>query len=255
LFVPPVQAGKKASPTPKTILFTSAATICAGLILLGVLTAGNRHSQRVQPDSQQESKPEPDQKQLRDKQEQAELRKLQEAAQLKAEGDALLASGRFLCRTNEIDDNVMIAAKPTIGRTGLVLMIGIPKEGKPNLLLGAKDITGENSHSEREAISGFDTVRCRIGTRVFSLHKQWSPSDVKIEVGETWQMLCWLPGEDSEAGDLLLHILNSDSPIKVEFSSSFMGGRSYTFTMTQEQLQPMKDTFIIYRALGGAALL
>ena len=136
-----------------------------------------------------------------------------------------------------------------------MLFIGVPKQGKPVLLLSADDITGENSNNERQAISGFDTVRCRIGTNVFSLKKQWSPGNVKIEIHETRQGLLWVVPEDSAASDLLLHILNSDSPIKVEFSSSFMGGSSYTFTMTEQQIQPMKDVFTIYKSLPDAVLL
>jgi predicted RNA-binding Zn-ribbon protein involved in translation (DUF1610 family) len=186
-------------------------------------------------------------------------RNLQEAAQIKAEATALLASGRFLCSTDEIDESVAIGAKPTlankVGRSGLMLFIGIPKQGKPVLLLSANDVTGENSDSERQAISGFDTVRCRIGTNIFSLQKQWSPGNVKIEIHETTQHLLWVVPEDSAASDLLLHILNSDSSIKIEFSSSFMGGSSYTFTMTEKQIQPMKDIFTIYESLPDAALL
>jgi len=186
-------------------------------------------------------------------------RNLQEAAQIKAEADALLASGRFLCVTDEIDEGVSIGAKPTlengIGRTGLMLLIGIPKQGKPVLLLDATDDTEENSDNERQPISGFDTVRCRIGTNVFSLTKQWSPGNVKIDTGETRQSLHWAMPEDAAASGLLLHILNSDFPIKVEFSSSFMGSSSYTFTMTENQIQLMKDVFTIYKSLPDAALL
>jgi len=183
----------------------------------------------------------------------------QETAQIKAEADALLASGRFLCVTDEIDERVSIGAKPTlkngIGRTGLMLLIGIPKQGKPILLLDATDDTGENSDNARQPISGFDTVRCRIGTEVFSLTKQWSPGNVKIETGETRQHLNWAVPEDTAASDLLVHILSNDSPIKVEFSSSFMGSSSYTFTMTENQIQLMKDVFKIYESLPDAALL
>ena len=101
----------------------------------------------------------------------------------------------------------------------------------------------------------FGVVRCRIGTNVFSLKKQWSPGNVKVEIHETRQGLLWVVPEDSAASDLLLHILNSDTPIKVEFSSSFMGGSSYTFTMTEKQIQSMKDVFTIYESLPDAALL
>jgi predicted RNA-binding Zn-ribbon protein involved in translation (DUF1610 family) len=179
----------------------------------------------------------------------------QEMEKIKAEATALLASGRFFYVTNEIDENVVIGAEPRIRKTGLMLFIGIPKQGKPILLLSAADVTGENSDSTRQPISGFDTVRCRIGTNVFSLTKQWSSDDVKIEIGETRQFLGWVVPEDSAATDLLLHILDSDSPIKVEFSSSFMGSSSYTFTMKEQQIQPMKDVLTIYKSLPDAALL
>jgi ribosomal protein S27E len=184
-------------------------------------------------------------------------RNLQEAAQIKAEATALLASGRFLRLTDEIDESVAICAKPTPTQqdtTGLSLFIVIPKQGKPILVLVAEDVTGKDSNNERQAISGFDTVRCRIGTSVFSLKKQWSPGNVKINIGETRQGLHWIVPEDSAASDLLLHILNSDSPIKVEFTSSFMGGSSYTFTMTEKQIQAIKDVFTIYKSLPDAAL-
>lgn len=258
-FVMPTLETKPTNPIPKVIFLTTAIIIFVGLIIGGVIFVAEKHAQKVQQDWQQKPENELVQKQLRDKQEQAEQHKLQEAAQIKADADALLASGRFLCVTDEIDERVTIGAKPTlqdrIGRTGLMLLIGIPKQGKPILFLSADDVTGENSNSERQAISGFDTVRFRIGTNVFSLQKQWSPGNVKIEIHETRQNLLWTVSEDSAANNLLLHILNSDSPIKVEFSSSFMGGSSYTFTMTEKQIQPMKDVFTIYKSLPGAASL
>jgi hypothetical protein len=182
-----------------------------------------------------------------------------EAAQIKSEATALLASGRFLCVTNEIDESAAIGAKPTLenklGRTGLMLLIWIPKQGKPNLVLEADDVTGKSGDNERQAISGFDTVRCRIGTNVFSLKHEWSPGNVEVDISGTRQNLRWGVSENPAASDLLLHILNSNSSIKVEFSSSFMGGSSYTFTMTEQQIQPMTDVLTIYKSLPDAALL
>jgi hypothetical protein len=171
------------------------------------------------------------------------------AEQNKKISKELLTSGNFIISTNISDGAISIV--PTTFDSGLHAVIEVSNGGSPQIALIANYWT--DAHSALGQISGFDIVKCKIGEgEIYELHA--TPATPSIQNGIKKQTLGWLIEQDQDAKKLLLGVLDSHGPVKVEFMSSVAPGDDYNFEMPAPDIKSIRDVVSIYRGLANADL-
>jgi hypothetical protein len=166
--------------------------------------------------------------------------------------NALVASGDYFVKTDDFSGAIMFFSKyEPNAKTGISAALAVSKEPPQNFhfVLIASEKTA--SDSSGQALSGFDTVKCKIGSDVFEMTQEWSPNNVEITTDGVRQSLIWNIDADANAKKTFLAFGSCNSPVKVQYSSSGMGG-SYAFWLDQDHVESIKKLLAVYQDLFAA---